>query len=143
MSMNRSLIKPGLDTPFHIDFTWWQDNDRSWQVYLRSLLCEEHQKVFEDLPEDELLDIVDPVTAEVRSVNGVQHVLMSHCARQPDFLSSQTSLVESIFRLFLANGNQPMSANELSQALGRPAHTILRTISGARIYRGIRPCCQS
>ncbi len=141
--MRRSLLKPGLDTPFHIDFDWWQENDRSWQVYLRSLLCETHRAAFEDLATDELLDVVDPVTAEVRSVNGVQHILMTHCALEPDFLTAQTSLVESIFRLFLANGNQPMSANEMAQALGRPPHTILRTISGPRVYRGIRPYAQS
>ena len=34
------LIKPGIDTQFHIDFDWWKDNDRNWRVDLRGLLCE-------------------------------------------------------------------------------------------------------
>ena len=38
-----SLIKPTLQTPFHIDFDWWQKSERDWHVYLRSLLCSEHQ----------------------------------------------------------------------------------------------------
>ena len=48
-------------------------------------------------------------------------------------------MVEAVFRMFLANGNQPMSAEDLSDKLNRPAATILRTLSGARIYRGLRP----
>ncbi len=137
--MKRRLLKPGLDTPFHIDFAWWQENDRSWQVYLRSLLCPEHQTAFAEEGSDISWDIVDPATAEVRVVDGLQHLLMTHCARQPEFLTTQTALVEAIFRTFLANGNQPMTANELAHRLGRPAHTILKTISGTRVYRGIRP----
>ena len=39
-----SLLKPGIQTPFHIDFAWWEQNDRDWHVYLRSLLCAEHQR---------------------------------------------------------------------------------------------------
>ncbi len=137
--MKRSLLKPGLDTPFHIDFDWWQADDRSWRVYLRSLLCEEHKETFSAQEEDLRMDVIDPITAEVRTVDGLQHLLMTHCARQPDFVTARTTLVESIFRIFLANGNQPMTANELAHRLGRPAHTILKTISGPRVYRGIRP----
>jgi hypothetical protein len=48
-------------------------------------------------------------------------------------------VVDSIFRVFLANGNQPLSARELERIIGRPASTILKTLSGGRIYKGIRP----
>jgi hypothetical protein len=48
-------------------------------------------------------------------------------------------MVEAVFRVFLANGNVPLSAEELSKKLERPADTILRTISGPRVYRGLRP----
>ena len=41
-----TLIKPSTTTPFHIDFDWWQANERDWHVYLRSLLCVEHQEAF-------------------------------------------------------------------------------------------------
>jgi hypothetical protein len=39
----------------------------------------------------------------------------------------------------LINGNQPMNAVELSKKIGRPADTILRTLGGQRVYRGLRP----
>ena len=32
-----SLVKPTLQTPFHIDFRWWKQNERDWHVFLRSL----------------------------------------------------------------------------------------------------------
>ena len=133
-----SLVKPTVDTPFHIDFAWWKKNERDWHVYLRSLLCAEHQDAFVNIEEGETIDWVDPVTAEVKPVEGVQNALMTHCVKQPDFLTSQTALVEAVFRLFLTNGNVPMSSEELGARLNRPAVTILRTLAGARVYKGIR-----
>ncbi len=86
-----------------------------------------------------MIDWVDPLTAEVKPVEGVQNTLMSHCVKQPDFLTEQTAMVEAVFRLFLTNGNIPMSSDELGSCLKRPATTILRTLTGGRVYKGIRP----
>ena len=68
----KSLIKPTAQTPFHIDFDWWKQNERDWHVYLRSLLCPDHQELFANVEEGELLDWVDPKTAEVKQVDGIQ-----------------------------------------------------------------------
>ena len=134
-----SLVKPAVDTPFHIDFAWWKKNERDWHVYLRSLLCPEHQDAFANVEEGEMIDWVDPKTAEVKPVEGVQNALMTHCVRQPDFLTSQTALVEAVFRLLVSNGNVPLSAEELGTKLNRPPAIILRTLAGARVYKGIKP----
>lgn len=134
-----SLLKPTLQTPFHVDFDWWRSMDNNWRVALHDMLCPEHQAAFPDPTSEQMIDWIDPETAEVRSMDGVQATLISHCARQPGFLSAQTMLVEAVFRLFLANGNAPMTAEELGQRLGRPAEMILKTISGPRVYKGIRP----
>jgi hypothetical protein len=134
-----SLVKPTIDTPFHIDFDWWMKNERDWHVYLRSLLCPDHQAAFGEMEGGQMIDWVDPVTAEVKPVDGVQNTLMTHCVQQPDFLTSQTALVEAVFRLFLTNGNVAISSRELGERLKRPPETILRTLAGARVYKGIRP----
>jgi hypothetical protein len=134
-----SLMKPNVKTPFHIDFDWWKQNEGDWHIFLRSFLCEEHQEAFANIEEGELIDWIDPQTAEVKPVDGVQHALISHCAQLPDFVSQRTAVVEAIFRMFLANGNIPLSAEDLSKKLGKPADTILRTIAGPRVYRGLRP----
>ena len=134
-----SLVKPGVNTPFRIDFDWWQRNERDWRVYLRTLLCAEHQEAFANLEDGVAIDWVDPVTAEVKQVEGVQNALMTHCVKQPDFLTSHTALVEAVFRLFLSNGNVPMTSADLGAKLNRPPETILRTLAGPRVYKGIRP----
>jgi hypothetical protein len=134
-----SLLKPTVQTPFHIDFHWWKQNERDWHVFLRSLLCAEHQDAFASMEEGQLIDWIDPLTAEVKAVDGIENALMSHCALQPEFVNERTALVEAVFRLFLVNGNSPMSAEDLSARLTRPADTILRTLAGPRVYRGLRP----
>ena len=134
-----SLLKPSTKTPFHIDFEWWKTNERDWHVYLRSLLCPAHQESLASLEEGQMVDWVDEATAEVREVDGIQHALMSHCARQDDFVTQKTALVEAAFRLFLVNGNQAMTAEDLARRLNRPANTILTTLAGPRVYKGLRP----
>ncbi len=138
-----SLLKPTTKTPFHIDFDWWKKNERDWHIFLRSLLCPEHQEAFAETEEGGMIDWIDPMTAEVKAVDGVQHALMSHCALLPGFSDSHTAMVEAVFRIFLVNGNVPMSADDIAKRLERPADTILRTISGPRVYRGLRPYQQN
>jgi hypothetical protein len=134
-----SLIKPTVQTPFHIDFDWWRDNDRNWHLALEGMLCPEHQTAFANLPEGQMIDWIDPQTAEVRRLDGVQNTLITHCARQEGFLDPHTALVEAVFRLLLANGNVPLSPEELGARLQRPADMILKTIAGPRVYKGLRP----
>lgn len=134
-----SLLKPTVETPFQIDFDWWMEHDRSWRVHLRSCLCEEHQEMYADFSGDEKVDWIDPETAEVQIVDGLQHTLISHCAKDEDFITEHTTLTESLFRLFLSNGNQPLSPAELAEELDRQPGKILQTISGPRVYKGIRP----
>jgi hypothetical protein len=135
-----SLVKPTLQTRFHIDFDWWGQNDRNWRIDLVSFLCPEHQETFSGVREDNVIDWVDPETAEVQQVDGLQHILITHCAKQARFIEDRTSLVESAFRLFLSNGNTPLTPVELADQMGRSPTVILQTLSGARVYKGLRPC---
>ncbi len=134
-----SLVKPTVNTPFFIDFKWWSQRDRNWRVYLRNYLSPEDQQHFLD-NEDELVDLINPDTAEVHQVDALQHILISRYANRDDFITLNTSVVEAIFRMFLANGNIPMNSLELSEKIGRPPEMLLRTLSGRRVYKGIRPC---
>jgi hypothetical protein len=134
-----ALIRPTLETKFHIDYDWWQRADRELEVYLRGHLCPDHQQAFVDTDVAAVFDHVDPKTGEVRQVAGIQQVLMSHCSRLPNYISPQSSLVDAVFRILLANGNVPVSSIDLGQRLARPPQTILRTLSSPRVYKGIRP----
>ena len=135
-----SLVKPTIDTPFHIDFEWWKQYDNNWRVFLHTCLCNEHQLLFSDSSNVTFIDWVDPVTAEVKPVDGIELTLISHCSQQPDFVSSNTTLVDAVFRILIANGNRPMSPNEMAVMVHKPADIILKTLTGPRVYRGVRPC---
>lgn len=135
-----SLVKPTVTTRFHIDFDWWIQSDRDWRVYLQSLLCPEHQQAFADFAEGDMVDWVDNATGEVQQVDGLQNILINHCAKEPGFITERTAMVDAVFRVFLANGNEPLTPIELGQRLDRPPSTIVRTLSGGRVYRGLRPC---
>ena len=134
-----SLVKPTVQTPFHIDFEWWKNQEKNWRVFLYGYLCVEHHEVFSNATNLIMVDYVDPDTAEVFSVDGLQHVLITHCAKMDGFISPHTTLVDAIFRIFLANGNIPMTPMELSQQSGRSPDLILRVMTGEQIYRGLRP----
>ena len=138
-----SLVKPTVQTPFHIDFDWWKNHDNNWRVYLLSYVCAEHQAVFQNTSESTSVDWVDPKTAEVHTVDGLQHVLINHCARQSGFVTGHTTLVDAVFRVLLANGNEPLSPEELAHEVNKSADTILRTLSGSQVYKGIRPISQT
>ena len=134
-----SLVKPSVDTPFHIDFNWWQESDSNWRIFLFSFLCEKHQELFSDEDDSILIDAVDPKTAEIRPVDGILYTLMNHCAKNDDFIPDNLPVVGRIFRIFLANGNKPLTPLQLSEMVNRPARTILVTIGGHQVYKGIRP----
>lgn len=135
-----SIVKPTLDTPFKIDFEWWQTHDREWRVHLRSLLSEKDKETYKNIISgDKMLDYVDPDTAEVHIVDGLQHVLITKTAQEEGFIDPRTALIEAVFRLFLKNGNSPMNVQEIGSQLDRAPKPILRTLAGPRVYRGIRP----
>ncbi len=85
-----------------------------------------------------MVDYIDPETAEVTQLDELG-LAIQQAAEEPDFIISQASLVDSIFRVFLANGNIPLTPRELADRTGRSATTILKTLGGLRVYKGIRP----
>ena len=137
------LTKPTLDTPFHIDYDWWQRQNRELRVYLRSYLCAEHQAVFENHPNVDEIDWIDDDTAQVTRVDGLQHILRIHCSMQQGFISPQTPLVDAVFRVFLTNNNKPLTPAELGIRVKRTPALILKTLSGIRVYKGLRPAAKS
>ncbi len=134
-----SIIKPTLDSPFQIDFDWWKTNENDWRVFLIDYLCPVHKELFQNADTEKLIDWVDKDTGEVHSLDGIQHTLIAHCAKEPGFVSINTALVDAVFRTFLANENIPLTPNELSILIQQPASKILLTFSGIQVYKGIRP----
>ncbi len=131
-------IKPTYDTRFYIDYDWWERQGRQLRAYMINHLPPEQRAYFVEHSEVEETDWVDPETGEVRRVDALQQALQ-RAGEALDFITPQTPLVEAVFRVFLANGNKPLSITELSERIGRTPRAILRTLSGPRVYRGLRP----
>ncbi len=134
-----ALVKPTLDTPFHIDYTWWERQGLDIDVELRAHLCQEHRESFSGHLDTKKIDWVDEETGEITQVNGLQHVLQIHCSKQPDYIDTHLSLVDAVFRVFLANGNKPLTCRELGSIVGHLPEKILRTLTGRQVYKGLRP----
>jgi hypothetical protein len=131
-------IKPTLTTQFHIDYVWWEREGRELRVYLISHLDSEQREFFIANKDTEEVDWIDPVTAEVRKVDALQRALREASQRE-NFITPRTSLVDAVFRVFLANHNTPLTPIELGERIGRSPMTILRTLAGTTVYKGLRP----
>ena len=90
-----------------------------------------------------MVDWIDPETAEVEPVDGLWHCLRTHCSKEPDYIIPATPLVDAVFRVFLANGNVPLTPVELGQQINQPPDKILQVIGRGRVYEGIKPLLDS
>lgn len=132
------LIKPTLDTKFYVDYSWWDRSSEDLRMYLLSHVLPEQRDRLIVIEAGSVIDYIDPETGEIFQLDELQSAIKK-AAQDPNFINPQTSLVDSVFRVFLANGNTPQTPRELADKTGRNATTILKTFSGARIYKGIRP----
>ena len=85
-----------------IDLDWYQQNNRSFFSLAQGCLCpkcHERLKVAEVSAADLLATIKDC------------------CSKTLGFISGKLPILESIFRLFLAGGNQPLDLEELGRQL--------------------------
>jgi len=116
---------------YFIDLDWYQQSSRSFPALAQSYLC---PKCRERLGEGEILSV--DLIAAIRDC----------CSKTPVFITRQLPILESIFRLFLANGNQPLDLEELGKQLSewRGGYTyctsaeILSRLLGNDQYYGLR-----
>jgi hypothetical protein len=126
------------DERWFIDLEWLEQHGRSFSVLATGCLCpacrehlEEEKKPISDA---ELL-------AHIRDC----------CSQTPEFITEKSPVSESVFRLLLANGNQPLGLAELNAKLaewrgGSPqrlkAEFLSRLLESDQYY-GLRPVAQS
>ena len=131
--------RPTVDTKFHIDMRWWEDNNRNIRVYMREVLCDECRGDFDSADTGEI-DWVDEQTGEVTRVDGLVHALRTCCSMKPSYITPSTPIIDAVFRTFLANGNKPLTVRELYELLDRrPPEVLLRILTAGQVYMGIRP----
>ena len=87
-----------------INLAWYQQNNRSFLTLAEGRLC---PKCRERLGERR--ESAEELLANIRDC----------CSKNTGFITPDTPILESIFRLFLANGNQPLDLEELVEHLSR------------------------
>lgn len=125
------------DTKFHIDYGWWEESHLDLRTYLLTRISLGND-VGSELPA-ERIDLVDSKTGEVRQVDAFQYLVRSYFSRHGNDLATQGSLVDAVFSVLLANGNEPMTAAEIGERVQKPAELVIKTFGGSTIYHGIRP----
>ena len=105
MDVNREEISTDQPkTRWFIDLDWYQQNNRSLSVLAQNQLCPQCTK---QLSSEEKEISVDTLLSTIRDC----------CSHAPGFITNQLPILESVFRLFLANGNQPLDLEELGKQL--------------------------
>jgi hypothetical protein len=136
------LLRPDINTKFSIDYEWWAIQSRDVRVLTWEQLCPECKSKFGSGIDTGDIDWVDQDTGEITVVDGLTYSLRECCSRREDYITHTTPLAVSIFRLFIANGNTPLSAVELHEEIGRSdPGAILRLLLGKqmRTHYGIKP----
>lgn len=132
---NLRLLTP--DTRFNIDYSWWDEGHLDLRTYLLSRLSV-GTEFGAELPA-ERIDLVDSKTGEVRQVDAFQYLVRNYFNRHDENPAAQGSVVDAVFSVLLANGNEPMTAAEIGERIQRAPDVILKTFGGSTIYHGIRP----
>lgn len=115
-----------------IDLDWFPRNNRSFLAITQDSLCPDCRQRLGTSPGD---------IAEANLLAAISGC----CSKAPAFITSELPIRQSIFRLFLANGNQPLNLEQLSQELNEqrggyptPPVALLRLLKSDDFY-GIYP----
>ena len=109
--MDENVTAEQVSPGWFIDLGWYQQSNRSFFALAWSCLC---PKCGEKLP-------------EAASAADLVATIKGCCSRDPGIITRELPILESIFRLFLANGNQPLDLEELGRQLGEWRGDTYRT----------------
>lgn len=117
---------------FAIDLSWYEKNHRSFLEAVRLSLCEKCRRKIE---------------GKDMTAKKIIPILRGCCSGEPDFINNRQPVLESLFRVFLQNGNVPLEVEEISKILaeardgdtGRTAPVILARLLRTEDYYGIKP----
>jgi len=113
-----------------IDLDWHQQSNRSFIALVQGCLCPKCQERLRG------------------EISAAKHLIAIKdcCSKTPNFITGELPILESIFRLFLANGNQPIDLKELGTQLSgwrggdtyRTSVEILSRLLSSDRYYGLR-----
>ncbi len=108
---------------YFVDQQWYDEHGLVFTNVAQGRLCASCTAKLGTFVE-ERHPVIDPktkrVTFEFRKVSYAANplpVIRDCCSRGRDYITSETPLLEAIFRVFLANGNQPMPLSTVREHL--------------------------
>ena len=133
-NLNNKEDTDGSDQPkprWFIDLEWDEQNNRSFYALAQNCLCAKCHK---------------QLKAEKISAPDLMANIQKCCSKNPEFITDKLPILESAFRLFLANGNKPLDSEALGEQLkkwraGDTYHTsseILSQLLSGEQYYGLR-----
>jgi hypothetical protein len=141
---------------YYIDTSWFEENNLSFDHIAQARMCEScRQKLGEEVEERQ--PIFDRKAGRMRyEVKKVPYgsnpirVIRECCSRKKNFIQPDMATLEAIFRIYLANGNQPMPLEHVREQLqewcpGGGCQWLLMTdeqmerVIARDTYYGLRP----
>lgn len=131
--MSKEVTAPS-EAHWTIDLKWLETNKRDFPTLAKDKLCAKcRKKLKADTTELKPADIIKAV--------------QSCCSKSDDFITVGLPFQESIFRVFLANGNKPLTLEELGEQLNkwrgadthRTSAVFLARVLQNDNYYGIKP----
>ncbi|MBI4301636.1 MAG: hypothetical protein HY664_03435 [Chloroflexi bacterium] len=108
---------------YHIDLNWYEENHRSFPLLAQGRMCSACQQKL-GVEEEKQVPVVDAksgrVVFETRKVPYGENpflVIRDCCSKKGDYIISDMSLKEILFRIFLANANQPLTLEQIKERL--------------------------
>jgi len=108
---------------YFVDPQWYDQRGLAFNVVAQGRLCASCAAKLGTFVE-ERYPIIDPktkrVTFDYRRVPYASNplpIIRDCCSRARDYITAETPLMEAIFRVFLANGNQPMTIGAIREHL--------------------------
>ena len=144
--------------PYYIDQAWYDANGLSFHDLVQSRMCETcRARAAAGEEEEERHTVYDPKTRrasfEVRRVpfasNPIKRI-REDCSAKKGYIIPDMPTLEAVFRIYLANGNQPMPLSHVREQLvdwcpdGQCRWVLLSDAQLERIvasdaYYGVRP----
>jgi hypothetical protein len=89
-----------LQLRYFIDLNWYQQQERSFATLAASRLCPTSRK-----------------KEKMKSEAALLRTIKQCCSKRDGFITPNMPLLEMIFRLLLANGNQPLELGQMHEQL--------------------------
>jgi hypothetical protein len=108
---------------YHADPSWFAENNLSFDDVVRARMCDAcRAKVGQEV--EERAPVFDKTTGRMRfEVKQTTYgsdplkVIREHCGRAKNYIHRDMPTLEAIFRIFLANANQPMTLEQVREQL--------------------------